>query len=74
MRGKNGTRSPIVYSCPPTEVGKSVPYGGGLSLPELLRPPYFALFEFWSGVDSTAKNHTAPRPCPRELMIPSLFK
>jgi hypothetical protein len=37
-------------------------------------PPYSALFEFWSGVDSTAKNHTAPRPCPRELMRPSLFK
>ncbi len=45
-----------------------------IALFRLIRPPYSALFEFWPGVGSAAKNHTAPRPCPRELMSPSLFR
>ena len=45
-----------------------------IALFRLIRPPYSALFGSPSNFGVVPKNHTAPRPCPRESMSPSLFK
>jgi hypothetical protein len=45
-----------------------------IALFRLIRPPYSSLFDSPSSFGVVPKNHTAPRPCRRGAIMPSLFK
>ena len=45
-----------------------------IALFRLIRPPYSALFGSPSNFGVAPKNHTAPRPCPRESINAKSFQ